>query len=271
MTAQSRTRYFSRPVFTPLAVLLWMLLCVGPARPAPLVTDLSDHLISITSSYTGTDLLLFGAIDLPEDQIFSPETRGDVVVVVRGPGQDMVVRRKERIAGIWVNTDAMTFGAVPGFYNVVSTRPLADLAPERVLERHQMGVDRLRLTALKPATAEAAGEPLGEYRDAVVRNLKRQGVYSERIGEITFPGNTLFRTRIHFPADVPPGNYRAEVYLIRDGRVESAQSSPIFIDKIGMGRTINNFAHRHPAFYGIIAVILALLAGWGAAAVFRNR
>ena len=95
MTAQSRTRYFSRPVFTPLAVLLWMLLCVGPARPAPLVTDLSDHLISITSSYTGTDLLLFGAIDLPEDQIFSPETRGDVVVVVRGPGQDMVVRRKE--------------------------------------------------------------------------------------------------------------------------------------------------------------------------------
>ncbi len=254
-------------------VLSTVLICLSIAERAgaaePLVTDISERLISISSDFTGTELLLFGALgEVAEGE------RGDVVVVVRGPTQRMMVRKKKRRAGIWVNTQAVTFEDVPGFYAISASGRLEDIAPLSLLARHQIGLDHLRFkpTPDSRTVVLASPERLQGYREAMVRTLKREGLFSEEVDSIRFMSDTLFRTRIAFPAKVPVGNYRAEVYLIRNGQVVpgGAQSSPIFVDKVGIGRAIFNFAHRQPEIYGVVAVLLALFAGWVAATVFRK-
>ena len=82
-----------------LLFVLVIAFCAGPASAAPPVVDLDDHLVAITTGFSGTEVLLFGTVDEP----------GDVVVVVRGPTRPIRMFRKSRIAGIWVNTASMTF------------------------------------------------------------------------------------------------------------------------------------------------------------------
>jgi uncharacterized protein (TIGR02186 family) len=226
------------------------------AQESPLVTDLSSHLISITSSFTGTDLLLFGAT----------EERGDVIVVVRGPQQPLVIRRKTRVLGIWVNRNSVRFSNVPGYYAVAANRPISEIASATLLARLQIGTENLRLNPVKRIDET----DLLPYRDAVVRAKVRDGLYQENAGRVVFLGPKLFRVRIGFPAKVPVGTYQAEVYLVRDDQVISAQATPLFINKSGAEREIFDFAHQQPIAYGAIAVFLALAAGWLAATFFRR-
>jgi uncharacterized protein (TIGR02186 family) len=242
-----------------LAVPAVVLLIASPAASAqenPLITDLSSHLISITSSFTGTDLLLFGAV----------EERGDVIVVVRGPQQPVTVRRKDRVLGIWMNRESVGFANVPGYYTVAANRPLGEIASPGLLARLQIGTENLRLAA----TAPIDETDLVPYRDAVVRDKVRDGLYQENAGRVVFLGPKLFRVRVGFPAKVPVGTYQAEVYLVRDDQVISAQATPLFINKFGAERAIYDFAHQQPLAYGLAAVVVALAAGWLAATFFRR-
>lgn len=235
--------------------LFLSLVATAPAR-AQLVADLSEHLIAITTGFIGTDVLLFGAIDGP----------GDVVVVVRGPQRTEIVRRKARIAGIWVNERDMVFTGVPSFYAAVSAKPLDEVLSPVARVRHEIGFDYLNIT---PARA-AVPEDVSEFRRALIRNKQREDLYLEEAGKVTFLGSRLFRTRIYFPSNVPTGTYTAEVFLVRDGSVVSAQSTPLVISKIGFGAELFDFAHRRPALYGILAVLIALAAGWLAGVAFRR-
>ncbi len=108
------------------------------------------------------------------------------------------------------------------------------------------------------------------FRSALINGMRRLGHYGSGEGKVDFLGNRLFRTSVHFPANVPTGTYKVEVFLIRDGQVVGAQTTPLIISKVGLGAEIFDFAHRHAALYGILSVCLALLAGWLAAVVFRR-
>lgn len=237
-------------------LLIGALLGGAGARAQPLIADLSDHLITITSNYSGTKLLLFG----------SREGEGDVVVVVRGPAQALVVRRKDRVAGVWVNRSSLAFRKVPGFYAVAASRPLGEFATEALLARLGIGTAYL---ALKPEgeVDDAAEAP---FREAVIRNMRRAGLYRAQTGKVTWLGGRLFRTEIAFPANVPVGNYTAEVYLIEANEVVSAQNTPLFIRKTGIERAVFDYAQEQPLLYGIAAVVIAIAMGWLASVVFRR-
>lgn len=227
-----------------------------------LVTDISSHLVSVTSDFTGTELLLFGAINIDNDE--EGPNRGDVLVVVRGPENDVIVRRKERVAGIWVNTKAIEFSRVPSFYALASNRPVQEIAPPDVLNRLRIGPSRLNFRA-----TESEQETL-PFEEAIVRQKSLANLYSDQETAVYFLGDTLFRTTIAIPTNVPVGDYIAEFYLFKDGELLGAQSSPLFIKKSGLGRQIYDFAYDYPALYGIAAILLALLAGWIASAIFRK-
>lgn len=229
----------------------------GPApADAPLITDLSSHLIAITSSFTGTELLLFGAIDEP----------GDVVVVVRGPTATTVVRRKRPTLGFWLTRRSESFDNVPSYYAVASNRPLRQIAPASLLQRLQIGTANLRFRYL----GLRRFDNIGDYEKSIVRLKLRDGLYQENIGAIDFLGPKLFRTEISFPSTAPVGTYQAEVYLIRDERIVAAQSTPLFIDKQGVEQEVYDFSRSEPAVYGLVAVLLAVFSGWMAAIVFRR-
>lgn len=246
-----------------MRALLALVLVLAAASPLsravaaePLVADLSKHLVAITTGFAGTDVLLFGAV----------EGEGDVVVVVRGPNRAETVRRKDRQLGIWINSGSAEVANTPSFYRVAATRPLAEIAPPAVLERHQIGLDHIDL-AIQPE--DGAGAP-AEYRDALIRLKQGKGLYGDRVQDIGFLGQRLFRTDVHFPANVPVGTYLVEVYLLQGGEVVSAQTTPLVISKIGIGADVYDFAHQQSALYGIIAIILAATAGWLAAVAFKK-
>jgi uncharacterized protein (TIGR02186 family) len=240
-----------------LTLFAFVVLLAGPARAQPLVVDLSQHRVAITAGFAGAEVLAFGAVDQP----------GDVVVVVRGPLKRKVMQRKARIAFIWVNTHSMTFEQVPSFYAVASTRPLDEIAGASVLARNEIGLEHLRIELPR---AKASPNVAKEWRAALIRNQQRAGLYPTEVGRIGFLGNRLFSTRIKFPANVPTGTYRATTYLLVDGRVESAQTTPLIINKAGLEAEVFDFAHNQSALYGVIAILVALVAGWLAHVAFRK-
>jgi uncharacterized protein (TIGR02186 family) len=244
-----------------LAILSLLLLC-GPARAAePLVADLSKHLVAITTGFAGTDVLLFGAIE--ETDGGKP---GDVVVVVRGPNRTETLRRKDRTAGIWINTGNAKVDNAPSFYYVAATKALDELAPPAILDRHQIGLEHLALDI----RVKDDGSDRAKYRDALIRLNQQRGLYGQKVLDIGMLSQRLFRTDVHFPANVPVGVYMVEVYLLSDGQVVSAQTTPLVVSKIGIGADVYDFAHHQAIAYGIIAIVLAALTGWLAAVAFKK-
>lgn len=227
-----------------------------PPGPSPLVADLSEDLIAITTGFTGTEVLLFGAT----------EGAGEIIVVVRAPESRVVVRRKERVGGVWINADSLAFDKVPGFYHIAASRPLADLLTETVLEREQIGVQNLSLPALTSATEDE----IGAFATALIRNKQRAGLFNEKLGEISFLGNRLFRTQVKFPSNVPTGVYTATVYLVDNGAIIDRTDTPLQVRKTGFEANVFEFANQRSAIYGLFAIFIALVAGWFAGIVFRN-
>jgi uncharacterized protein (TIGR02186 family) len=222
----------------------------------PIIADLEPYLIKVTTGFAGTDLLMFGTTDGP----------GDVILVVRGPIRNLAVRRKQQIAGIWVNADKVTFGDVPTFYAATSSRPLNEILPESALDSQQIGVERLHLGTVK---AERETD-IDEFRAALIRNKQRQGLFAPDVAKVTFLEQRLFRAKVHFPDNVPTGNYAIDFLLVRDGEIVSAQGRTLSISKIGIGADIFEFAHEESVAYGLLAIFGALMAGWVAHLVFRT-
>jgi uncharacterized protein (TIGR02186 family) len=244
-----------RAVLLSLAI---MILALPGFGQTPLIADLSEHQIQITTGFIGTDVLLFGTVD--------PDS--NVVVVVRGPEETTTVWRKGRLAGIWVNDRRVVFERVPSFYAVRSNAPLREIASQTTRRRHGMGAEFLRL---RPEEEEdVSEEEAGIFRQALIRNKQRSGLFATGGDNISFLGGQLFRTRLHFPANVPTGFYDIEVFMLQNGRVVHAQTTPLIVRKAGLGADVFFFAHNYSALYGIIAVALAVAAGVIAAFVFRK-
>ena len=225
-------------------------------RAEPLVADLTSHLIGITGGFTGTSVVLFGATDGP----------GDIVVVVRGPDHDIVVRRKRRVAGIWVNSKEEAFGDVPSFYSIASSRPLDGIATPGVLAFQQLGLDNVRLT---PTRGPMRDEDV-PFRDALIRSQQRENLFGTGTGKVEFLGDRLFRTTLAFPSNVPVGTYLVDVFLIRNKAVVAGQTTPLVISKIGVDAEVYDLADRQAAIYGVVAVVAAMMAGWLGSIPFRH-
>jgi uncharacterized protein (TIGR02186 family) len=257
MSVRRLRRWTRRGALGGLAVAL-LLATVGPARGVQtLVADLSEHLVAITMGFAGAEVLLFGAIDGP----------GDVVVVVQGPKREVRMHRKSRVLGVWANTATMTFESVPSYYAVNASGPLDEIALPQVRARQQMGLDQLRIDLPR---AKASPNVADAWRAALIRAKQREGHYQDATGDVTFLGDRLFRADIRFPANVPTGSYTVETYLLREGRVVSAQTTPLIVGKVGMEADLFDFAYERPALYGLVAILIALVAGWLAHSVFRK-
>lgn len=239
-----------------LLTLLLLFSLAPPAQAQRLIADLSSREIAISTGFTGAELLLFGAT----------EGAGDIVVVVEGPHRSEVVRRKERIAGIWVNGTAVTFDQAPSYYWVAASRKLSDIATPARLADLQIGEERLRL----PTQSVRSGSSVKDFRDAFIRNKQALGLYGRGESEIRILGGRLFRTTIAFPANVPTGAYHVTVFLFKNGRLISRDRTPLRVHRTGLEAEIFDFAHNRAPWYGAIAIVIALVAGWLAGIVFKR-
>ncbi len=242
--------------FARWGVIFGVLGVPAPASSQSIVTDLSTREVAISTGFTGAELLLFGAT----------EGFGDIVVTVVGPKRDEIIRRKERVAGIWVNGTSVTFENAPAYYRTAASKPLSEIAAPEVLEKLQIGSSRIDLSTRSSRGAEA----ILEFREAFIRSKKRQALYSEDISDIKITRGRLFRSTIPFPVNVPIGTYEVTVHLFKDGRLVSSEKTPLTVQKVGLEAKIYDFAHDHAAWYGLIAIAIALVAGWLAGVIFRR-
>ena len=239
-----------------LAALLTFDPLALPARADIVTADLSSHSIAITTGFTGASVVLFGAA----------EPGADVVAVVRGPERDVTVWQKGKVAGIWANTDSVTFTNIPSFYAVAASKPLTDVLSPAAAALYKIGTDNLKFEPTTPTSPEK----VKTFAQALIDVRKRQNVYSPTHLKIAFLGDKLFRTTFYFPTNIPTGPYLVEIFLVRDKDVVGGQTTPLVVSKVGVDAAVFEFAHRDALAYGIIAVITAVMAGWVASLPFRS-
>jgi len=231
---------------------------------------LSDDGVSIESNFAGTEVAVFGAIEDPDELALARDAY-DVVVVIQGPPQAVIVREKQRRLGIWVNGNAQTFNRVPSFYTIASTGPLSEITTSETLKTLQLGFDNIQMRPLtKDESQKDDVVQQAVYKASLSRLRAANKLFVEDIGGVDFLSSTLFRARLKVPANIPIGHHRARAYLFRDGEFLITRSVLLEVAKRGFEQRTYNLAHRNGLLYGILAVVIAVFTGWVASVIFRK-
>lgn len=239
--------------FLPCLFLVW--LAALPAR-AELVIDVSEPNLQITTGFSGDTLTLFGVA----------EPQGDIVILVRGPMRETVIRRKVDVMGLWVHAESVTFEDVPGYYNVASSRPVQTIASPMELQNLRLGIDSLTFASAKDTDPDKHAR----FQEALIQNMQLKHLYSLTPDAVTFLNDSLFKTRIFMPAHVPIGQYTIEAFLFKDGVLIDRQTRPFSIRQEGLSADVHDFAFTDPFFYGLTVVMIAFTAGVLAAFLLRR-
>ncbi|MBB3712752.1 uncharacterized protein (TIGR02186 family) [Limimaricola variabilis] len=233
-----------------------------PARAEEIVLGLSQDQVAITATFDGSDILIFGAVRREAPPPEAPPL--EVIVTVSGPLAPATVRRKERRAGIWVNTEVFEVDAAPSFYAVATTGPLEEILTATEDLRHAVSIPR----AIRAVGNRVSGA--GDYVAALLRIRSAEGLYRYEEGAVDLERETLFRTALTLPADLVEGNYTTRIFLTRGGAVVDRYETVIGVQKVGIERWLYNFAQQQAALYGLMALALAVLAGWAASLAFAG-
>ena len=248
-------------MFRAFLTLLFLIPTLASAEEV--VLGLSKDNVAITTSFDGSEILIFGAVkrEAPIDQSSPLE----VVITVAGPSEPVVVRRKENVFGIWVNTDAVEVDAAPSFYAVATTGPIDQVLSNTEDLRQKITIDN----AIRSVGAPSNITDAESFTDAVIRIKQSQGLYQTLEGQVALDQQTLFRTSIDMPADLTEGDYATRIFLTRDGQIVGDYETSIAVQKVGLERFLFNMSREQPVWYGLMSLAIAIAAGWGASAVFR--
>lgn len=244
-----------------LWALLACMLLLG-ARDPILVPEISQHKVQVRQGFTGADLLLFGAILSPEGSRAAQDY--DIVVVLEGPLQSIVLREKQKIAGIWINADSTEFRSAPSYFAVASSRPIAKIVDDKTAAIYELGLKWLQLSPI------GVIEPEEQHRFSagLVDLMRREGMYREEEGAVTISGQVLYQARMRLPSSVQVGTYTAETFAIRDGKVVASAITRVDVTKEGFERFVAVAAEENGLIYGIFAVLVSIGMGWIAGRLF---
>lgn len=255
----------SARIFPWLFVLLLTAMQPSGARAESLVAALGQEAVAIQSNFTGTSLTLFGGVIRDRATVGRPQGY-DLVIVVRGPSEDIVVQRKAQFSGIWLNRDSLVLKDVPGYYAVQSNRALSLIASDGQLRQRGIGLTALDFA---PEREVQEAERLS-FNTALIRLRLSNGLFSESPSGVEFLNENIFSSRIALPANIRVGQYRVGLYLFRDSALLAEHEVPFEVYKTGFEARVSNLAAQRPLIYGILAVLVGLFAGWAAGLLFRQ-
>lgn len=244
-----------------LAALLAFFALTAQNDPV-LVPEVSQHKIELRQGFTGTELLLFGAVLPP-----SGRSRGepyDIVVVLKGPAQPIRLREKQQVGGIWMNADALDFRSAPSYFAVASNRPMDEIVDDRTAAIFEFGTDFIQLSP----TGTIDPEEQTRFRNGLVDLRQRQGLYKQDFAGVQLREGVLYQARISLPSSVLAGTYTAETFAVSRGRVVASAIAEVEVEKVGFERFVEVAAQYWGFFYGLAAIALSVGMGWLAGRVF---
>lgn len=241
----------------------WSCALHAQERDPILVPEVSQHEIRVRQGFTGTELLLYGAILDPGGLPASGQY--DIAVVLKGPTHAVELREKQKVAGIWINAQSTDFRSVPSFYALAASRPISQLVDERTAAIYELGLDYLQLSP----TAAIDPEEQGRFMAGLVDMRRREQLYQQNGHGVTITGGVLYQARITLPSNVQTGRYTAETLAITQGRVIASATAEVEVVKEGFERIVAEEAEDNSILYGLFAVGLSLFMGWFAGRVSR--
>tara|TARA_A100001391_G_scaffold66729_3_gene42455 strand:+ start:40572 stop:41381 length:810 start_codon:yes stop_codon:yes gene_type:complete len=248
------------------AVVLAAAAFVGPVhaqgRDPILVVGASQTDIILRQGFTGTELLLYGALLDPRGR--RAEEDYDIVVVLKGPTEPITLREKEQIAGIWLNAASTDYRSVPSFYAMASSRPVSEIVDPRTAAIYEFGLDYIQLSPT--GTIDPAEQ--ARFSSGLVDLRQRQGLYSQLDGAVDLEEGVLYSVRLPIPSNVRPGEYTAETFAVLRGRVIASNSRELVVHKEGVELAIANRAQDSSFLYGLFAISMSLFMGWAAGRLF---
>lgn len=244
-----------------ILLCLFATLLMGQRDPI-LVPEVSQHEVHVRQGFTGTELLLFGAILDPHRR--AAGQKYDIVVVLKGPSQPIRLREKERFAGVWINASSAEYRSAPSFYAVSSSRPISEIVDQKTAAIYEFGTEYIQLSpsgVIDPAEQSRFTAGLADLRT-------RQDLYTEDIGGVEIKEQVLYQARITLPSNVTTGAYTAETFAVTDGRVIASAQAEVEVKKVGFERFVSDSAQHNSLAYGLIAVLLSVVTGWLAGRFF---
>ncbi len=244
-------------------------LTAEPQLQAETITaDVSTRNVAVTANFSGSEIVVFGAVDNSR-QPSAESGLYDVVIVVVGTPTRAVARKKDRVAGVWMNTDAIAFDNVPSYYAIAATRPLDEVASAEVLKSTGIGFDYVPMSLANSAEGRTAAD-VNDFRQAIVRLKRKERLYSLNEYAVAFIGRSLFRASVDVPANVVVGPFETRVFLFRNGELLSQFNARLDLERQGLEEVMHVLAFKKPLAYGIIIVCLAMGAGLFASVLFRG-
>jgi len=246
-----------------LRAFLLLLITALPLKAEEVVLGMSSDTISITTSFDGSELLIFGAVK--REAPIADGSPLEVIIAVQGPKEPLTLRRKDKKFGIWVNVDAVEIDLAPSFYAISTSGPFKEILKDVEDLRHHISIPR----AIRSVGAPMTVEDSQSFTEALIRIRTKNDLYQLNENTVSLDEQTLFRTSIDLPADLTEGDYVTRIFLTRDGTVVSEFETQLDVRKVGLEKFLYNLSREQPLVYGILSLAIAIIAGWGASAVFQ--
>jgi len=219
--------------------------------------DLSQNDIKIETDFNGKEIIIFGILN--DDQ--------ETLIAIKGPEKKALIQKKERILGFWFNTMQITYNKVPSIFFIASSANLEDILPMSTIIKEELSFDLLLENKLSKRNF-ISDVSLEDWKDNFVRIKKNKNLFKQyKVEKID---NKLFQTQVFFPAESIPGEYKVQVYQIKNNIILNKKEKIITLQKSGIGSRIYDFAHKNAAAYGFFTIIFAVLSGFLAATLFRR-
>ena len=235
-----------------------MMFISSESKSRPLIADSFPRKINIDHSFKGMNILVYGARN----------GVGNIIIIVRGPENNYILRKKGKLAGIWTNMEEVDLKGFDNFYSVAAATDIENLDDNNLFKSLEVGKSNLQIVV---ESDELSEQEKKQFQKASLKLMKEKGLYSSQTTEINFWGETLFRAFIRFPENINRGVYNIDVYLFNDGFLSSFQSLPIIVEKVGFEAFIHDLAHSNSLIYGLLCVLVAIAFGWGVGAIFARN
>ncbi len=220
-----------------------------------IISKLSNEKISISANFDGSDVTIYGAINLNK-------STNDLLIEVIGPKTSNMIMKKEKKIGIWINRNTKKVINFPDFYAIAGTKDIDILIDNKEKRIKGIGINQIIQNMNKDIN-------LKEIKAAILRiNVKREK-YSKKTLKIDLEKNILFSTLINFPPNLVEGNYITKMHVIKNGKVINTSETQIEVRKVGIEKWLKTIAYDQPLLYGLLSLFLAISFGWIASEVFR--
>ncbi len=223
-----------------------------------IVADLSQENVKIATDFQGAKILLFGAYDGKKGD--------DIIVIVTGPKGLVTVQKKEKILGVWVNTRKVNYINTPKYLSISSNRRINDILDKKTQKISEIGLNNLKIRVQPGIKVENEKQ----WRQALTRNMLKSNLWSINENSVSLNKDSLFRSYLELPSNVITGQFEVKILHYRNSKLVSQQINSIKVSKSGISAEIYDIAQNYSTLYGVFAVLLAVLVGWGSNLVFRK-